>query len=104
MPYSLHEKSGLCSIPVDPEKILEFEKEMALPDNVKINPALRFLNKENITPNQAKDLFDRAIAERVNRENRLEFQKKEIKQVDIPTEAVPEKFFPPCIQNILKGT
>ncbi|MBW2978123.1 hypothetical protein KY331_04725 [Candidatus Woesearchaeota archaeon] len=103
MPYSLHEKSGLVSIPIAPEKILEFEKQMALPDKVIIHPGLRFLNRENITPNQAKDLFDRAVAERVNRENKLEFQKKEIKQVDIPTHAVPEQFFPPCIQNILKG-
>jgi len=103
MPYSLHETSGLCSIPVDPDKILEFEKEMALPDKVVVNKKLRFLGRENVMINQAKELFDRAIAERVNRESRIEFQKKEIKQIDIPTEAVPEKFFPPCIHNILKG-
>jgi len=103
MPYSLHEISGLVSTPVDPEKILEFEKEMALPEKVIVNPKLRFLDRESTALNQAKELFDRAIAERINRESRMEFQKKEIKQVDIPTHAVPEKFFPPCIQNVLKG-
>jgi hypothetical protein len=103
MPYSLHEKSGLASIPVDPDKILEFEKEMAKPGKVVIDEKFRFLNRENIKNGQAKELFDRAIAERVNRESRMEFQKKEIREVDIPTEAIPEQFFPPCIHNILKG-
>jgi hypothetical protein len=103
MPYSLHEKSGLVSIPVDPDKIMEFEKEMAIPEKVIVNPKLRFLDREDVEPNQAKELFDRAVAERINRESKMEFQKKEVKGVDIPTEAVPERFFPPCINNILKG-
>jgi len=79
---------------------MEFEKELAFPEKVVINPRFRFLDRIDVKPNQAKELFDRAITERVNRESRLEFQKKE---VDIPTEAVPEQFFPPCIHNILKG-
>ncbi len=103
MPYSLHEKSGLASIPINPEKILEFEKEYAKPDKVVINKNLRFLDRNNIKPNQARELFDRAIAERVNREKRLQFQKTEIRPVEIPTHAIPEQFFPPCIHNILKG-
>src|SRR3989344_3498456 len=36
MCYSLHEKSGLASVPVDPDKVLEFRKEFALPDKVVI--------------------------------------------------------------------
>lgn len=103
MPYSLHEKSGLASIPIDPDKVLEFKKEDALPEKAVVNKKFRFLDRENIKPNQAKELFDRAVAERVNRESKLEFQKQEIKHVEIPTGAIPEKFFPPCIQNILKG-
>ncbi len=35
MPYSLHEKSGLASIPINPDKFLEFDKENdAKPENV----------------------------------------------------------------------
>jgi DNA primase large subunit len=103
MPYSLHEKSGLCSIPIQPNQILKFEKELAKPENVKVNKELRFLDKNNIQPNQAKGLFDKALAEKTNREDKLEFQNKEIKPVDIPESAIPEQFFPPCIKNILKG-
>jgi DNA primase catalytic subunit len=103
MPYSLHEKSGLVSIPIDPNKIIEFEKDHALPENITVDPRLRFLNREDVKQNQAKELFDKAVAERVTREDRLEFQKKEIKQHDIPESAIPEQFFPPCIKNMLAG-
>lgn len=34
MPYSLHEKSGLASIPVENKRIMEFQKQEAKPENV----------------------------------------------------------------------
>ena len=37
MPYSLNEKSGLASVPVDKSKVMEFDKDMAKPQNV--NPS-----------------------------------------------------------------
>jgi DNA primase catalytic subunit len=37
MPYSLNEKSGLVSIPIDSSKILEFSKETAHPDKVRVS-------------------------------------------------------------------
>lgn len=45
MPYSLNEKSGLVSVPIKKEKIMEFEKNWAKPDNVKPewNKAFDFL-------------------------------------------------------------
>ena len=103
MPYSLHEKSGLVSLPIDPDKVMEFDKTSAIPEKLIVNEKFRFLDRENVKPNQAKELFDRAIAERVNREDKEEFKKTEIKEVDIPQDAIPEQFFPPCIQNVLKG-
>ena len=103
MPYSLHEKSGLCSIPIHPNKVMEFEKNQAIPSNIKINPKLRFLDRENIRPNQAQGLFDKATEMMTVKKSMEEFQKKEVKYIEIPTEAIPEKFFPPCIKNILKG-
>ncbi|MBR9692276.1 hypothetical protein GOV06_05835 [Candidatus Woesearchaeota archaeon] len=103
MPYSLHEKSGLCSIPINPDKVMEFEKEQAKPEKIEISPEFRFLDRENIRVNQAKELFDRAVAERVNREDKIEFQKKETPYEDIPQQAIPEQFFPPCIKNMLAG-
>jgi hypothetical protein len=34
-PYSLNEKSGLVSVPLKPEKIMEFEKRWSTPSNIK---------------------------------------------------------------------
>jgi len=54
MPYSLNEKSGLVSIPVHPEKLLEFTKEQAKPENV--NPE-KYVEFEflNYNPEYGKD-------------------------------------------------
>jgi hypothetical protein len=35
MPYSINEKSYLVSLPIDPNKIMDFKKEMANPENLK---------------------------------------------------------------------
>lgn len=42
MPYSLNEKSGLVSIPVDNKRILEFEKQEAKPENVGVKKYSNF--------------------------------------------------------------
>ncbi|MEE9525260.1 MAG: DNA primase small subunit domain-containing protein [Candidatus Woesearchaeota archaeon] len=103
-PYSLHEKSGLCSIPIDPNKVMEFEKEQALPSTVKIDKKLGFLNRENIQPNQAKELFDKATEMMVVKKSKEEFEHKETEyKEDIPQEAIPEQFFPPCVKHMLSG-
>jgi len=99
MPYSLHEKSKLASIPVDPDKVLEFEKEFARPEKVKISKH-RFLDKENVIENDARDLlvqsfdFKPVIAEE---------EVKEKKHLSNFEGAVPEELFPPCIILGFKG-
>ncbi|MAG15780.1 hypothetical protein CMO88_01835 [Candidatus Woesearchaeota archaeon] len=98
MPYSLHEKSGLVSIPVNPEKILEFNLEQAKPEAVKVSE-IKFLERENAKPEEAMSLFTDAFDATVQKPE-FETEKKEY---EIPAEAVPEKFFPPCIQKLLLG-
>ena len=56
MPYSLHEKSGLVSVPVDPKNILQFEKSHAKPENLEISK-FRFLDGEKIVKGTAKMLY-----------------------------------------------
>src|SRR3989338_2487556 len=60
MPYSMHEKSGLVSTPLNPEKVLLFRKEFALPKNVKISQH-RFLDRENAEREEASQLFREAL-------------------------------------------
>ncbi len=100
MPYSFHEKSELISIPVDPMKVLDFKKEAAEPENVKI--AHTFLNRD-IERGQASKLliqaFDFEPLDSEDSSKKRDFDR----EFEDFKEAVPEDFFPPCIINILKG-
>lgn len=100
MPYSLHEKSGLCSLPIEPDKILNFEKPMALPENIP-PPTLIYLNRET-NGESARELLIRAYDYDAKlQEERL----PEIKEYDnlVIESPIREEFFPPCMILILKG-
>jgi Zn ribbon nucleic-acid-binding protein len=111
MVYSLHEKSGLCSVPIDPEKVMDFEKAMADPDKITIGK-FRFLDTISADASEANELFDNAdsfhiadeeIALRTSQFDEIkktEAKSKDFEDVQI---AIPEEFFPPCIENILNG-
>lgn len=98
MPYSLHEKSGLASLPINPDKVLEFEKEHAkLP--IKVSE-FRFLDMSNVEAGEAKQLLAKALEfARKEEESKVDFKK----EFEIPEDAVPSKFFPPCITKTLNG-
>ncbi len=101
MPYSLNEKSGLVSVVIKPEEILAFDKKEAMPE--KAIPKLAFLNR-NAAPGEAKKLFVQAFdykaQEQIQTEAKQNVEKKEFEPL---TEAVPEQYFPPCIQLISQG-
>jgi len=102
MPYSLHEKSGLCSIPINPEKILSFDKKGAKPSNV--NVEFGFLDKEVIA-NEAQRLILEAFDYNpiINEDKKyIERAFKNFDDEDLQ-EAIPEEFFPPCIHCGLLG-
>lgn len=101
MPYSLHEKSGLVSAPLNSEKVMLFRKEFALPKNVRISKH-RFLDKSDVEKDEAKQLFVEAFDFHVKEETQLEtnFEKREFESVK---NALPEELFPPCIKLILNG-
>lgn len=98
MPYSLHEKSGLVSIPVALDEIRTFDKKFASPDKVAVSE-IKFLDRSKAKPSEATSLFTKAF-DATFKEIEPE---KEAKEYEVPAEAVPEKFFPPCIQKLLKG-
>jgi len=98
--YSLHEKSGLASIPISPEKIIDFSKEDAIPEKVKISE-FKFLNKKNINKNEAKELLDKAIYWESIKEKKQELKPK--REYEELTTALSEDFFPPCVKKCLNG-
>lgn len=99
MPYCFNEKSGLVSVPINPDKVLQFRKEIAIPKNVRVSK-YKFLDRSNVGKNEGKELLDQAFIFNLKREK---FKVETSKQYEIPEEAVPEQFFPPCISLMLKG-
>jgi hypothetical protein len=102
MPYSLKEKSGLVSVVIKPEEILAFDKKDAIPE--KVTPKLNYIDRKEIIPGEAKKLivqaFDFKSATEIPTEIKQLTEKKEFEPV---TDAVPEQYFPPCIQLISQG-
>jgi DNA-directed RNA polymerase subunit RPC12/RpoP len=107
MPYSLHEKSGLCSIPVDPEKILSFEKEMARPELVLVK--IPFLQTGSVIFGEASRLILEAFDALPDAKQEKETFAKKIGIAADGTDeetlqrAIPAEFFPPCMKLGLHG-
>ncbi len=103
MPYSLHEKSGLVSLPIDPEKVLQFEKNTAHPDLVSISP-FKFLDrekdKEKINESARRLLLNAWDFEVKTEEKREAINLSTFEEVKIES-PIKEDFFPPCIKQIL---
>ncbi len=103
-PYSLHEKSELASLPIDPETILDFKREQAIPE--KVTPELKFL--DSYKEDEALTLLTRAydwyhdieIRKNSNKEHEESTKKVEYDEI---SEAIPEDFFPEEIKLGLKG-
>ncbi len=99
MPYSLHEKSGLASLPIDPDKVLQFKKEYADPKNLKVSD-FRFLNRKNIVKGEANQLFVQAFDLTIPQE---EIKLESKKEYQAPETAIKQELFPPCIRLLLNG-
>ena len=94
-PYSLNEKQWLVSLPIDPKGVLEFDREMARPDNVDFS--FSFLDELV----DARELFVQAF-DWHEREEQKKVKERKYEAV-IPKNAVSFDKFPPCINQILAG-
>jgi ribosomal protein L37AE/L43A len=97
-PYSMHEKSGLVSVLIEPEKVMDFEKEYAKPENVKIQKFLQG-GKKNEALRLLTEAFDYG-----KEYGPIIKDKKPVQRTyeEIGT-AVPVELFPPCILRIMEG-
>ncbi|HIH39048.1 hypothetical protein J4460_00820 [Candidatus Woesearchaeota archaeon] len=100
MPYSLHEKSGLASLPILLEQVMDFDKGLANPENIVV-PNHRFLDKQQARSEEARSLIIQALDATAKLEETKE--KNEQKEFIIPEVALPEEAFPPCMHLIFKG-
>ncbi len=102
MPYSLHEKSGLCSIPLIPENILSFEREYARPENVTVD--IDFMSIDKTIYGEAQRLLLQAFDYHPLVDTQLDKTVDEVsKTFEDLQEAIPSNFFPPCISIGFKG-
>lgn len=99
LPYSLHEKNLLVSLPIKPEDIDKFEKEYALPEKVKIEEKF-LIPKTDLQDAEilVVEALDWASKHKIEVKEKLPKPRRLVKMRE-----VPEQHFPPCIQNILKG-
>jgi len=103
MPYSLHEKTSLASIVIDPDKIKDFDIKEASP--LKANPK-DFIPKseEGEATRLLTEALDHQQPESLSEEPKQEiknFGKKKFKEITI-TNLTPD-LYPPSIKTILKG-
>ncbi|MBI3033446.1 hypothetical protein HYY69_08285 [Candidatus Woesearchaeota archaeon] len=100
MPFSLHEKTGLCSVPIPLNSILSFEKQDALPS--KITTEIIFLDSSSTINGEAGKLLFNAFEYKpvITYEDPTMALKKEF---DIPEQAIPIDLFPPCMLKGLQG-
>jgi DNA primase catalytic subunit len=108
-PYSYHEKSGMVSVPIDANRILEFEKKEAEADKIKFTH--KFLDREEARSGEATRLLVEAFDFSARKNQRVremeDVEKLEHagmhREFDEILTAIPEKFFPPCVQLISRG-
>ena len=99
LPYSLHEKSLLVSLPIKPEDIDKFEKEQALPEKVKVE-------EKFLIPKFASHDAEVLVVEAMDWASKHKVEIKEelpkpVKQIKV--REIHEEYFPPCIKGILNG-
>src|SRR3989344_431678 len=99
MPFSLHAKTGLASLPIDPEKVLEFEKNSAHPDLINLS-SFKFLDRNNIKESARRLLLNAWDFEVKTEEKREAINSSTFEEVKIES-PIKEDFFPPCIKQII---
>jgi len=110
MPYSLHEKTGLVSVPFDIKHILKFDKKEA---EQKVFKPYKFLDRNEARSGEASSLFQKAFDHKSESANKhkdyvrktFEKERNEVnsQNIYIDNTAIPEEFFPPCIKKISAG-
>jgi DNA primase large subunit len=97
MPYSLHEKTALASVVLNPQEIKDFDLKDADPLKVKIRNFI-----PEVKEGEASELLMQALD--WHKEHYIQEKEETIQEYKpIKISNLSDDFFPPCIQNILKG-
>lgn len=95
MPYSLHPKKWLVSVPLSFEQLKNFDLDMAKPENIKVNNDF-LVNKKDEATKFLLTALDWGAKLKPDEIPKQEFKRKfKLK--------IGEEYFPPCIKSILEG-
>ena len=86
-------------MPLNPRKVLDFKKEDAKPKNAGVSK-FEFLPKKGIAKGEAKKLIVQAFDFSLKKEDEIITKSKADYEIK---DAMPEKFFPPCVSLISNG-
>lgn len=108
-PYSYHEKSGLVSLPINPDEVLTFDKTRARPEFV-IHGSRPFLRLGNVHSGEGAILLLSALEHSAKMEHKKILVEQYASSItsggeaftDVQ-EAIPEALFPPCMRAVLNG-
>ena len=105
--YSINEKSGLVSIPIEMNNILKFKREDAQINKIDTTTSfLEFKGNDNDASElliQAFDWHSRNLVKTEIKNTNDKIVAKERKEYELPKIAIKEELFPPCINSLLKG-
>jgi hypothetical protein len=96
MPYSLHEKTALASVVLEPSEIADFQPKDASPLKIKVKSFM-----PDSEENEASELLMQALDWYKEDSPEKEEIKKEFKPIKILN--LSEQNFPPCLKKILQG-
>ena len=105
--YSLNEKSGLVSIPINQNDILKFNRESAKIEKVEVtNSFLDYKGSEQDASQlliQAFDWYSKNLIKKDIKNQNDKIIAKEKKEYELPKVAINEDLFPPCMKLLLNG-
>ncbi len=97
IPYSLHEKTALASVVLEPEKVADFHPRDADPFKAQVKDFI-----PNSQENEASELLMQALDwYKEDNPEKQEDNKREFKPIQISN--LSEQNFPPCVKKILQG-
>ncbi len=104
MSYSLHEKSGLASVPVDVGNIMAFDKKSALPEKAVVGQQ-QFMQRAAAKEGEARRLFIAAYDFGKTQTVKVDEAKSGglSREYDDVEGKIPQQYFPPCIKKMLEG-
>lgn len=99
--YSMHEKSGLVSVPIPVDTLLDFHKEDAHPS--KIEGDTMFLDRSSVEREEATTLLEKAYAHTqidLREAQREQYEQKPFDAMEHFENAAPEEVFPCYIKQL----